>query len=123
MVGNPMPSGRIKAVGPDLHDVSHIADEGSFHWFYGNPLTFPGFDFQTSSRVHILKSEKNFFLGVGSRQVDREFWGKRFCLALTHRLGRFPLSRRAKVNLGMWILRLRLSASRRMTEWEACFEE
>ena len=108
MVGNPMPSGRIKAVGPDLHDVSHIADEGSFHWFYGNPLTFPGFDFQTSSRVHILKSEKNFFLGVGSRQVDREFWGKRFCLALTHRLGRSPLSRRAKVNLGMWILRLRL---------------
>jgi hypothetical protein len=33
---------------------------------------------------------------------------KCFCLALTHRLGRSPLSRRAKVNLGMWILRLRL---------------
>ena len=51
MVGNPMPGGRIKAVGPDLHDVSHIADEGSFHRCYGNPLTFPGFDFQTSNGI------------------------------------------------------------------------
>ena len=51
MVGNTVPGGRIKTVGPDFHDVSHITNEGSFHRFYGNPLTFLGFDFQTSNGI------------------------------------------------------------------------
>ena len=36
---------------PLIVDVSDIADEGSFHRCYGNPLTFPGFDFQTSNGI------------------------------------------------------------------------
>ena len=53
--------------------------------------------------------------GDGSLQVDWEFWVNHFFLAFTHCLQRSPLFRRAKVNLGMWILRLRLWLR---TEWQ-----